>query len=146
MAAQTTTEAVYWANAGIVRAKAGLSIQHACDFAVGSIWRGFTRLNHTIDTGDARFLPLCTRIARYLVHASGEAFQRFRQSMPSSQRQISDEAVQVKNILNTMSHDDPHSICDALRAIHRRTVWLDGIVVRYLIERAEYGTQKRTLK
>jgi hypothetical protein len=145
MVAQTTTEAVHWAHAGMVRAQLGLSVQHACDFAVDSIWRGFTRLNHTIDIGDARFLPLCTRIASYLVHASAESFQRFRQGMPSSQHQISDEAVQVKNILSTMSYDDPHSICDALRAIHRRTLWLDSIVVRCPIERAEYGTRRRTL-
>lgn len=146
MAAQTTTEAVHWAHAGMVRAKAGLSIQHACDYAVDSIWRGFTRLNHTIDSGDARFFPLCTRIASYLVHASPEAFQRFRQGMTRSHRQISDEAAQVKNILASMDPCDPHSMCDALRTIHGRTTWLDTIVVRCPLEHAEYGTRKRTLQ
>jgi len=146
MAAQTTTEAVHWAHAGMVRAQTGLSIQRACDYAVDSIWRGFTRLNHTIDSGDARFLPLCTRIASYLVHASAGAFQRFRQGMAGSHRQISDEVAQIKNILTELDPDDPHSICDALRAIHRRTMWLDSIVVRCPIERAEYGTQKRTVQ
>lgn len=144
-AARTTNQAVHWAHASMVRARTGLSVQLACDYAVDSIWRGFTRLNHTIDSGDARFLPLCTRIASYLIHTSQNAFQRFRQGMTKSHRQISDEAVQVKNILSLMSPEDPHSICDALRAIHRRTLWLDSIVVRCPIERAEYGTRKRTL-
>ena len=144
--ARTTTEAVHWAHAGMVRAQAGLSVQHACDYAVDSIWRGFTRLNHTVDSGDARFIPLCTRIASYLVHASAKAFQRFRQGMARSHHQISDEAAQVKNILTTMDPGDPHSMCDALRTIHRRTTWLDTIVVRCPLERAEYGTRKRTLQ
>jgi len=146
MAAQTTTEAVHWAHAGMVRGRAGLPIQHTCECAVDFIWRGFTRLDHTIDSGDARFIPLCTRIASYLVHAPTETFRRFRQEMATSHRQISDEAEQVKNILTMMDPDDPHSICDALRAIHRRTIWLDSIVVRCPIERAEYGTQKRPLQ
>ena len=146
MIAQTTTEAVHWAHAGKVRAQAGLSTQHACNYAVDSIWRGFARLNHTINSSDARFFPLCTRIASYLVHASAEAFQRFRKEMAGSHRQISDEVAQIKDILTTLDPDDPHSICDALRAIHRRTMWLDSIVVRCPIEHAEYGTQKRTLQ
>lgn len=145
-AAQTTTEAVHWAHGGMVRAQAGLSIQLACDYAVDSIWRGFTRLGHTIDSDDARFIPLCTRIASYLVHASAEAFQRFRQGMAKSHRQISDEVVRVKDILTVLDPDDPHTVCDALRAIHRRTMWLDSIVVQCPIERAEYGTQKRMLQ
>jgi hypothetical protein len=144
--AQTTTEAVHWAHAGMVRAQAGLSIQLACDYAVDSIWRGFTRLGHTIDSDDARFIPLCTRIASYLIHASAEAFQRFRQGMAKAHRQISDEVVRVKDILTVLDPYAPHSICDALRAIHRRTRWLDSIVVRCPIEHAEYGTSKRTLQ
>jgi len=143
--AGTTTRAVHWAHAGMVRAQAGLSVQNACNYAVDSIWRGFTRLGHTIESDDARFIPLCTRIASYLVHASAEAFQRFRQGMAKSHRQISDEVVRVKDILTVLDPNDPHTICDALRAIHRRTMWLDSIVVRCPIERAEYGTQKRTL-
>jgi len=146
MAAQTTTEAVHWAHAGMVWAQAGLSVQHACDYAVDAIWRGFTRLNHTIDSGDARFFPLCTRIASYLAHASPEAFQRFRRGMARFHRQISDEAAQVKNILASMDPCDPHSMCDALRTIHGRTTWLDAIVVRCPLERAEYGTRRRTLQ
>ena len=146
MAARTTTEAVHWAHAGMVRTQAGLSVQHACDYAVDFIWRGFTRLDHTIDSSDARFIPLCTRIASYLVHASLEAFQRFRQGMARSHHQISDEAVQVKNILTALDPSDPHSMCDVLRTIHRRTTWLDSIVVRCPLERAEYGTGKRTLQ
>lgn len=145
-AVRTTTQSVHWAHAGMVRAQAGLPVQLACDYAVNSIWKGFTRLNHTIDSGDARFLPLCTRIASYLVHASAEAFQRFRQGMARSHRQISDEAVQVKNILTALDPGDPHSMCDALRTIHHRTTWLDSIVVQCPIERAEYGTQKRALQ
>jgi len=145
-AARTTTEAVHWAHAGMVRAQAGMSIQHACDYAVDSIWKGFTRLGHTIDSDDARFIPLCTRIASYLVHASAEAFQRFRQGMARSHCQISDEAAQVKDILTMMDPSESHSMCDALRAIHRRTTWLDSIVVRCPLERAEYGTGKRTLQ
>jgi len=144
--ARTTTEAVYWAHASMVRTQSGLSVQRTCDYAVDSIWRGFTRLNHTIDSSDARFIPLCTRIASYLVHVSTEAFQRFRQGMARSHRPISDEAVQVKDILTTMDPDDPHSMCDALRSIHRRTTWLDSIVVRCPLERSEYGTSKRTLQ
>jgi len=123
-----------------------MSIQHACDYAVDSIWKGFTRLGHTIDSDDARFIPLCTRIASYLVHASAEAFQRFRQGMARSHCQISDEAAQVKDILTMMDPSESHSMCDALRAIHRRTTWLDSIVVRCPLERAEYGTGKRTLQ
>jgi len=145
-AARTTTQAVHWAHAGMVRAQIGLSVQLACDYAIDSIWRGFTRLNHTIDSGDARFLPLCTRIASYLAHTSTEAFQRFRQGMAKSHRQISDEAAQVKDILTKMDPSDPHSMCDALRTIHHRTVWLDSIVVRCPLEHAEYGTRKRTLQ
>lgn len=145
-AARATTQSVHWAHTGMVRAQAGLPVQLACNYAVNSIWKGFTRLDHTIDSGDARFLPLCTRIASYLVHASAEAFQRFRQGMARSHQQISDEAVQVKNILTALDPSDPHSICDALRTIHHRTTWLDSIVVRCPIERAEYGTQKRTLQ
>jgi len=144
--ARTTTEAVYWAHAGMVRAQAGLSVQPACDYAVDSIWRGFTRLNHTINSGDARFIPLCTRIASYLVHASPEAFQQFRQKMAKSHGQISDEVVQMKNILTTLDPGEPHSMCDVLRTVHRRTTWLDSIVVRCPLERAEYGTQKRKLQ
>jgi hypothetical protein len=144
--AQTTTEAVHWAHAGMVRAQEGLPIQRACDYAVDSIWRGFTRLGHTIDSGDARFIPLCTRIASYLVHVSAEAYQRFRQGMTKSHGQISAEATQAKGILTAMDPGDPHSMCDALRAIHRRTTWLDSIVVRCPLERAEYGTSKRTLQ
>lgn len=144
--ARTTTQAVHWAHAGMVRAQTRLSVQLACDYAVDSIWRGFTRLNHTIHSGDPRFLPLCTRIASYLVHVSTEAFQRFRQGMARSHRQISDEAAQVKDILTTMDPSDPHSMCDALRTIHRKTVWLDSIVVRCPLEHAEYGTRKRTLQ
>jgi len=145
-AARTTTQAVHWAHAGMVRAQTGLSVQLACDYAVDSIWRGFTRLNHTIDSGDARFLPLCTRIASYLAHTSTEAFHRFRQGMARSHHRISDEAAQVKAILTTMNPSDPHSMCDALRTIHHRTVWLDSIVVRCPLEHAEYGTTKRTLQ
>jgi len=144
--AQTTTEAVHWAHAAMVRAQASLSIQNACDYAVDSIWRGFTRLNHTIDSTDTRFLPLCTRIASYLIHASAEAFERFRQEMARSHHQISDEAAQVKNILASMDPCDPHSMCNALRTIHGRTTWLDTIVVRCPLERVEYGTRKRTLQ
>ncbi|MBT9158660.1 MAG: hypothetical protein DDT36_01678 [Firmicutes bacterium] len=145
-AARTATQSVHWAHAGMVRAQAGLPVQLACDYAVNSIWKGFTRLDHTIDSGDARFLPLCTRIASYLVHASAEAFQRFRQGMARSHRQISDEAVQVKNILTALDPGDPHSMCDALRTIHHRTTWLDSIVVRCPLEHAEYGTGKRRLQ
>lgn len=144
--ARTTTEAVHWAHAGMVRAQEGLSVQPACDYAVDCIWRGFTRLNHTIDSGDARFIPLCTRIASYLVHATPEAFQRFRQKMAKSHGQISDEVVQLKNVLTTLDPNEPHSMCDVLRTVHRRTTWLDSIVVRCPIERAEYGTQKRELQ
>ena len=145
-AARTTTRAVHWAHAGMVRAQAGLSVQLACDYAVDSIWKGFARLDHTVDSDDARFLPLCTRIASYLVHTSAEAFRRFRQKMARFHRQISDEAAQVRDILTTLDPSDPHSMCDALRAIHRRTVWLDSIVVRCPLEHAEYGTSKRTLQ
>jgi len=145
-AARTTTQAVHWAHAGMVQAQAGLPIQHACDYAVDSIWKGFTRLGHTIDSGDARFFPLCTRIASYLVHASTKAFQHFRQKMSRSHCQISDEAVQVTDILTRMNPIDPHSMCDALRTIHDRATWLDTIVVRCPLERAEYGTRKRTLR
>jgi len=142
--ARTTTQAVHWAHAAMVRARTGLSVQLACDYAVDSIWRGFTQLNHTIDSSDARFLPLSTSIARYLAHTSVEAFERFRQGMAKSHRQISDKATQVKDILTTMDPTDPHSMCDALRAIHRNAVWLGSIVVRCPIEHAEYGTGKRT--
>ena len=145
-AARITTQAVHWAHAGMVRARTGLSVQLACDYAVDSIWRGFTRLSHTIDPNDARFTPLCTRIASYLVHASAEAFQRFRQGMAKSHRQISDEASQVKDILTVLDPDDPQSIYDALHAIHRRTMWLGSIVVQCPIERTEYGTHERTLQ
>ena len=141
--AMMTTEAVHWAHAGMVRAQAGLSVQLACDYAINSIWKGFTRLNHTIDSGDARFIPLCTRIASYIVNASQETFQQFRQKMAKYHGQISDEVVQLKNILNTLDPGEPHSICDVLRAIHHRTTWLDSIVVRCPIEGVEYGTQKR---
>jgi hypothetical protein len=144
--AQATTGAVHWAHAGMVRAQEGLPIQRACDYAVDSIWRGFTRLGHTIDSGDARFIPLCTRIASYLLHVSAEAFQRFRQGMARSHGQISAEATHVKDILTAMDPSDHHSICDALRTIHCRTTWLDSIVVRCPLERAEYGTRKRTIQ
>ena len=144
--ARTTTQAVHWAHAGMVRAQTGLSVQLACDYAVNSIWKGFTRLNHTINSGDARFLPLCARIASYLAHTSTEAFQHFRQGMARSHRQILDEAAQVKDILTTMDANNPHSMCDALRTIHRRAVWLDSIVVRCPLEHTEYGTRKRTLR
>lgn len=144
--AQTTTEAVHWTHAGMVRAQEGLPIQRACNYAVDFIWRGFTRLDHTIDSSDARFIPLCTRIASYLAHASAEALQRFRQGMARSHGQISAEAIQMKNILTAMNSNEPHSICDALRAIHRKTTWLDSIVVRCPLESAEYGTRKRTLQ
>ena len=144
--ARTTTDAVQWAHAGLVRSQAGLSVQTACDYAADSIWKRLTRLNHTIDPGDARFIPLCTRIASYLVLASAQAFQRFRRGMASSHRQISDEASEVKNTLAKMDPADPHSICDALRDIHRRGNWLDSIVVRCPIESAEYGSAKRALQ
>ncbi len=145
MVAQTTTEAVYWAHASMVRDQAGLSVQDVSDYVVDSIWRGFTRLNHTIDSSDARFIPTCTKIASYLVHASPGTFQRFRQGMATSHGQISEEAVQIRDILNALDPNDPHTICDALRAIHRRTLWLDSVVVRCPIEKADYGTQKRPL-
>ena len=145
MIVQTTTVAVHWAHAAMVRAKAGLPVQLACDYAVDSIWRGFTRLDYTIDSTDARYYPLCTKIASFLVLASTEVSQRFRQKMANSHRHISDEAAQLKDILITMDPDNPHSICDALRAIHHRTIWLNSIVVRCPFENAEYGTRKRTL-
>jgi hypothetical protein len=63
--------------------------------------------------------------------------------MAGCHRQISDEVAQIRNMLTALDPDDPHSICDALRAIHRRTMWLDSIVVRCPTECAEYGTQKR---
>ena len=64
--------------------------------------------------------------------------------MAKSHAQISDEVVQVKNILTTLDPNEPHSMCDVLRSIHHRTIWLDSIVVRCPLERAEYGTQKRS--
>ena len=146
MIVQTTTQAVHWAHAAIVRAKADLPVQPACDYAVNSIWKSFTLLDYTIDSNDARFFPLCTKIASYLVHASGEAFQWFRQKMANSHRHISDEASRLKEILIMFDPDDPHSICDALRAIHQRTTWLDNIIVRCPIEHAEYGTRKRMIQ
>lgn len=145
-AARATTEAVHWAHAAKAREQEGLSVQRACDYAVEFICKGFTGRNHLIDSNDARFYPICTRIASYLVHASSVAFQSFRQKMAGSHRQISDEVVQIKDILTALDPDDPHSICDALRAIHSRAWWLDSIVVRCPIERAEYGTRKRTGK
>ena len=145
-AAQSTTEAVHWAFASMARAQQGLAIPDACDYAIDSIWRGFTRLEHSIDKSDARFMPLCTRIASYLIHASEETFRRFREKMAGSHGQISDEVLQLKNILATLNPDDAHSICDVLRAIHRRTLWLDSIVVRCPIEEAEYGTSKHSVQ
>lgn len=144
--AQTTTGAVHWAHASMIRATTGLPVQLACDYAIDYIWRGFTRLSHTIDSGDVRFNPLCTKIASYLVHASPDALQRFRQKMSKSHSQISEEVVQVEKILATLIPEEPHSICDVLRALHRRTTWLDSIVVHCPFERAEYGTQKRELQ
>ena len=58
----------------------------------------------------------------------------------------SGEAVQIKDILTVLDPDDPHTVCDALRAIHHRTLWLDSIIVRCPIEHAEYGTQKRAIQ
>ena len=145
-AAQSTTEAVHWAYASMTRAQQGLATQGACDYAINSIWRGFTGLGHTIEKTDARFIPLCTRIASYLIHASEEAFRRFREKMAGSHSQISCEVLQLKDILTALNPDDSHSICDVLRAIHKRTLWLDSIVVRCPIEQAEYGTRKRILK
>jgi hypothetical protein len=59
--------------------------------------------------------------------------------MAGSHSQISDEALQLKEILAALNPNDAHTICDALRAIHKRTLWLDSIVVRCPIEKAEYG-------
>jgi len=145
MVAKETTEAVHRAHAGMIRAQEGLEIQNACDYAVDSIWRGFTKLDHTIDPGDARFVPICTCIASYLIHATVESFQRFRQGMATAHQRISDEANEIKSILTKLNPADPHSICDTLRAIHHRTTWLDSIVVQCPIEHDEYGTRKRTL-
>ncbi|MFC2040452.1 hypothetical protein ACFLTW_04695, partial [Chloroflexota bacterium] len=144
--AETTTEAVHWTHASMVRARAGLPVQPACNYAIDYIWKGFTRLNHTIDSGDASFMPICTRIASYLVHASPEVLQRFRQKMSNSHSQISDKVVEVEKILATLVPEEPHSICDVLRTIHQRTLWLDSIVIQCPFERAEYGTQKRKLQ
>jgi len=91
-------------------------------------------------------MPLCTRIASYLIHASEETFRRFREKMAGSHGQISDEVLQLKNVLATLNPDDSHSICDVLRTIHRKTLWLDSIVVRCPIEKAEYGTSKHSLQ
>ncbi len=143
--AQSTTEAVHWAYASIPREQQGLAIQDACNYAINSIWKGFTSREQTIDESDARFVPLCARIASYLIHASEDAFRRFREKMTGSHGQISDEVLQLRDILTALNHDDAHSICDVLRAIHRRTLWLDSIVVRCPIEKAEYGTRKRGL-
>ncbi len=144
--AQSTTEAVHWTYAAMIRAQEKLAIHDACDYAVNSIWAGFRRLGHTIEKSDARFMPLCTRIASYLTLASEEAFRHFREKMADSHSQISDEVLNLKDILVALNPDDAHSLCDVLRAIHRRTLWLDSIVVRCPIEGAEYGTRKRELQ
>jgi hypothetical protein len=82
----------------------------------------------------------------FILHASTGVFERFRRGMARSHRQVSNEAAQIKDVLTVLDPSDPHTICDALRAIHHRTMWLDSIVVRCPIERAEYGTQKRAVQ
>lgn len=145
-AAETTTGAVHWAYASMIRAKAGLPVQDACDYAVDSIWKGFTSLAHTISAGDARFVPISSRIASYLVNASVPAFQRFWQKMAGTHKQLSDKALEMKEVLAVMDPDDPHSICRTLRTIHGKTLWLDSIVVRCPLELAEYGSRRRELQ
>lgn len=143
--AQSTTEAVYWAFSSISRAQQGLAIRDACDYAIESIWRGFMNRKQTIEKNDSRFIPICVRIASYLIHTSGDTFRRFREKMSSSHSEISDEALQIKDILTILNTDDAHSVCNVFCAIHKRARWLDSIVVRCPIEKAEYGTRKRSL-
>lgn len=151
MTAGTVTEAVHWSHAGMVRAAAGLEIQPACDYAVDKIWRAFTRMGHTIEPRNTLFAAICTRIASYLFQASPQAFQRFRQGMAVRHRDIFDGSTEVMRILRSLEVGNAHSICQVLRQLHDHSelqgslFWLNTIVVRCPMERAEYGTSRRDM-
>lgn len=137
------TQSVHFAHAALRRKEQGFPVEASCNYAISSIREGLSRLKHTFTEPDVRFNTVPARIASYYVHAAQSIRNDFDVQLAAQHGQLVQRVREWSGHLMVLRSDDPHTICDALRAIHKDAVWLDTVRVDCPIERVQYGVGKR---
>ena len=136
--AGTINQALYVAFAMLVRGREGMLVEAASDYMLSTLVGTFREIGHTFETDDVRVPGIGARMGSYLLGSSEGARQAFVAGLGSKHVPLVEAALAFADMFAKLDADDPHSMCDVLRAIHTRMMWLDSMLVKCPTERATY--------
>lgn len=122
-----------------------IAVEKTARYFVSRLVSEVVASNLVFQPDDVRSVSLAVELACFLAALPPDALQAELQALGARNDGLRRRAVLWATHLRAIDEDDPHTVCDALRAIHDSTPfpWLDSIVVVCPQEGAIYGSVRR---